>query len=148
MGKRSLGRWGKGSSTEPFAMVPKRMLKSEAWKDLPFSAMVAWLYLKSQKINKNCNEHIKLPYKTVAGLFSSRTYSKALKSLFSHGFIDIEERGGLMNRPTVYRLSDEWENWKKGLKWDGVDWVEDTDTIQYKKTLQSKAEQSRRSFKK
>ena len=126
-------------------MVPKRMLKSEAWKDLPFSAMVAWLYLKSQKTNKDCKEHIKLPYKAMAGLFSSSTYSKALKKLFSHGFMEIEERGGLMNRPTVYRLSDEWENWETGKEWNGEEWV---DIPKYNNSSKNEVGKSRRSFKK
>lgn len=124
MGKRPSGRWGKWSSSEPFAMVPKRMLRSGAWKDLTFSAMVAWLYFKAEKTNKDCNEHIQLPYNEVAEIFASETFSNAIKALLDNGFLDIEERGGLMKRPTVYRLIDEWENWEKGKRWDGVAWVD------------------------
>lgn len=112
MGKGPYGRKGKGIR-EPFIWLEKRLMESEAWLDLSSSAKVVYLYLKKQKINSDCREHIKLPYTDKDNIFSKQTFSTALKQLVSHGFIEIEELGGLEARPSVYRLSDNWETWDK-----------------------------------
>lgn len=113
MGKQS-GRRGKGTC-EPFVMLEKRLMESKAWLDLKRTpaAMVVYLYLKKQKRNSDCREHIKLPYNDKDNIFSNQTFSLALKKLVSHGFIEIEELGGLEGGASIYRLSDKWEDWDK-----------------------------------
>jgi hypothetical protein len=112
MGKRPLGRWGKGTH-EPFIMIYKRQLESGAWLDLSYPAMVAWIYLKKQKNTDDCEEHIKLPYGDPDNPLSKRTFARAIKELIQHGFIELEQKGGLMKRPNIYKLSDKWETWKE-----------------------------------
>ena len=112
MTKRPSGRHGKGTR-EPFIMIEKRLLESPAWKDLHSSSMITYFYLKKQKKNNNCGEYIVFPYENNPdNLFSSRTFSNSIKELVSHGFIEIENPGGLENNPSVYRLSDRWELWE------------------------------------
>ena len=111
MGNRPLGRRGKGTH-ESFVMLDGSLLESEAWQDLPPTAMIAYIYLKKQKKNRDCNEHIKLPYNDPDNIFSKQTFSRSIKELVHHGFIEIEQKGGLMKRPNIYRLSNNWEAWK------------------------------------
>ena len=112
MGQRRSGRRGKGTC-EAFIMIDKRLLEARAWLDLPLSAMVVYLYLKKQKINSDCNEHIKLPCYSTEHPISNHTFVRAIKKLVSHGFVELEEKGGLMKRANIYRLSDKWETWKR-----------------------------------
>ena len=117
MGKRYSGRRGKGTR-EPFVMISKRLLESPAWLDLSSNAKVIYIHLKKQKQNADCNEKIKLPYRDRReNPLSFRSFSRAIKALIEHGFVELEEKGGLERRPNVYRLSEKWEEWKEGTKY-------------------------------
>jgi len=101
-------------------MIAKRQLESKAWLDLSSSAKVAWIYLKKQKNTNDCGEHIKLPYGDPDNPLSKRTFARTIKELIQHGFIELEQKGGLMKRPNIYKLSDKWETWNKDTPYPNI----------------------------
>lgn len=102
----------KGSeSYEPYVKLDNSMTDSAAWTSLSDKAV--WVYIelkKSFNYKKGGYSHLILPYSKVSWRMCNGTFSKKIKELINYGFIKIVEYGGLPKRPTVYALSNGWEN--------------------------------------
>ena len=86
------------------------MTDSAAWTSLSFGAV--WVFIELKKsfdYNKGGNSHLILPYSKVKWKMNSRTFKLKKQELIDKGFIKVVEYGGLMNNPTVYALSNDWE---------------------------------------
>jgi predicted transcriptional regulator len=90
-------------------MLPRKMLRSEAWKDLNAAAKILYIYIKG-KYNGSNNGDIRLYYselKGVKGCSSSATVSKASKELQEKGWIKRKKLGGLYRYCNEYELTGE-----------------------------------------
>lgn len=86
------------------------MTDSAAWTSLSFGAV--WVYIELRKSfdpKKGGNSHLVLTYSEVSWKMNSRTFKSKKQELVDKGFIKEVDPGGLLNRPTVYALSNNWE---------------------------------------
>lgn len=95
---------------ESYVKLDNSMTESAAWTSLSFGAV--WVYIelrKSFEYNKGGNSHLVLPYSEVSWKMNARTFKSKKQELLDKGFIRVVKHGGLMNNPTVYALSSNWE---------------------------------------
>jgi hypothetical protein len=91
----------------PFAAILKEMLKSPAWEKLTNASRVAYVHLKAECKSSEAQD-ISLTYEKMKKIMYKRTYANALRQLETYGLIERTQRGGLFNRPNLFRLSEEW----------------------------------------
>jgi hypothetical protein len=66
---------------------------------------------KNNWVNTN-NGEIVFPYKEAKDYgFSGPSFTKALDELIEHGFIDMTFKGGLLNTPSRFAISNRWEKY-------------------------------------
>lgn len=96
--------------TEPYVKLDYGMLNSAAWTSLSPGAV--WVYIEMRKnfnFNKGGNSHLVLSYSMVTWKMNSRTYKVKKQELIDKGFIRVVEPGGLLNNPSIYALTNDWE---------------------------------------
>ena len=101
----------KNKGHKSFVMLPRKMLKSEEWKELSPAAKLFYIHLKG-KYNGSNNGQIRLYYSELAGvkgISSDSTISKAIKELESKGWIKRYEIGGLYRHFNEYELTGEYD---------------------------------------
>lgn len=109
----SRSRRGKFKSYKSFVMLPRKMLREEKWKNLSPAAKILYIYIKG-KYNGQNNGNIRLYYselKTVRGLSSSSTISKAFKVLEDEEFIKKTKLGGLFRYFCEYELTGKYDDY-------------------------------------
>jgi len=90
-----------------YQMIGREMLLCQEWKQFSPSAKLLYIYLKS-KHNGSNNGKIHLHYselKTVEGLCSPSTVSRAFKVLEKAGWIKKTKLGGLYRYQNLYELT-------------------------------------------
>lgn len=103
-------------SFERYVKLDEEMTETAAWTALSDGAI--WNYIelrKSFNSKKGGNERLVLPYSKVAWRMSKGTYTKRMRELVEHGFVDVVDPGGLPRRPTVYRLSEKWKEFSRKI---------------------------------
>lgn len=107
-----------------FVAIPKEMLYSRAYQDLPASAAKALPYFL-WKIGVKTKSALDDPtrfitpvdftYKEAEGLgFRRSTFSNVLKAWVGYGFVDPVSKGGLRgfgHTSSLFRLSQRWIHW-------------------------------------
>jgi hypothetical protein len=86
------------------------MRESKAWKDLDIYARDLYHYMKS-KYNFNNENNISCTYEEGMELMSKASFTKAMDSLISHGFIKIIRNGRNLRQPNIYGFSDLWKQY-------------------------------------
>jgi len=100
----SIAKRGRNRNHKSFVMLPRKMLRSEIWKDLNPASKLFYIHLKG-KYNGSNNGEIRLHYselKGVKGISSPSTINKAIKELEEKGWIERKEPGGLYRRPNKF----------------------------------------------
>jgi hypothetical protein len=94
-----------------FVMLPRKMLRSEEWKELSPAAKLFYVHLKG-KYNGSNNGEIRLYYSEldgIKGLSSPATKSKASKELQEKGWIERTKIGGLFRFFNNYKLTGKYD---------------------------------------
>jgi len=100
----------KSERVEPYVMVELHQMESAAWTAL--SDRAVWLYLelrKQFKAKEGGYSHLILPYSEVRWRMSRTSICDGMAELCKFGFIKVVEAGGLLRKPSVYALSEEWK---------------------------------------
>ena len=99
----------------PFVAVRKDMLRDPEWRKLSFSAMVLYLYMRA-KFNTKTLGTVSLPYSEMKDMMSSKTVSKAFKTLEEKGWIKKTKQGGMYGGACIYEFSGPYRHfwYKKG----------------------------------
>jgi len=100
----------------PFTGIEDAILESQAWESITCAARVAYLHIRKDDKGYNRTE-LKLPYSQAEKLMGRKTFTRAIRMLVDHGFITINQPGGLMQHCTEYGLSDQWRYWKPPPMW-------------------------------
>lgn len=109
-----MGRYRNKKRTNPFVMVAKDMLQSEAWLSLTNAARVAWLHLEADYNGAPDKEnHLRLTYSQAERLMARRTFARAIRELQEKGFITKTRHGGLYNNCSEYGRNHDWRKWKR-----------------------------------
>ena len=96
-----------------FVMLPRKMLRSQEWKDLGSAAKILYVHLKG-KYNGHNNGKIRLYYselKGIQGLLSPSTVSKAFKELEEESWIKRTKLGGLYRTNNEYELTGNFDDY-------------------------------------
>ncbi len=96
-----------------FVMLPRKMLRSQEWKNLGPAAKILYIHLKG-KYNGNNNGEIRLYYselKGIQGLLSPSTVSKAFKELEEEGWIKRTQLGGFYRCINEYELTGTFDDY-------------------------------------
>jgi len=107
-----MGR-GRKPKAPPFVALTRKLLHSQAYKDLTNGELRLYLHVKSGYIPGN-NGKIKLTYssmKGVTGLSSKFAVGAALKGLIEKEWITRIQLGGLYRKPTTYALTWKYDTW-------------------------------------
>lgn len=88
----------------PFVMLERATLKSQEWRQLSHSEMIAYIYIKKNYLGYN-NGEISFRYSEIRGIMSPATLSKALKGLTSKGWIEKTKHGGMFRYYCLYKLT-------------------------------------------
>jgi len=105
----SISKRSRNKGHKSFVMLPRQMLRGEAWKELTPAAKILYVYLKG-KYNGINNGGIKLYYselKGVNGISSPNTVSRAFRELEEKGWIKRTKIGGLYRHYNEYELTGE-----------------------------------------
>lgn len=104
----------------PFVPMTWEMLNSMAYHHLPFSASKALpFFLGKVQVPygdpRKFNTEFKFSYPEGKRLgFTFPTFSKAIRAVIGHGFVDLVEAGGLKGRGggyNIFRLSKRWRDY-------------------------------------
>ncbi len=104
--------------SQNFVMLDRDILYGKVYTDLPHSAARLVPYFRGKvkcanQDNKLYRETFEFTYREAKYLgFSASTFSKGIKSLVSHGFIDRVRVGncfGDVKNSSIYRLSQRWK---------------------------------------
>jgi DNA-binding HxlR family transcriptional regulator len=113
--ERGIQHRRKPGNTHPIAAIEKRVLDSEAYADLTFAARAALIEL-AKALPKGGNGHVFIARaKWAAAGFSSKTVTRALAELVSHGIIYKTKSGGIGRGCSTYALT-----WLPITKKDGL----------------------------
>ena len=96
-----------------FVAIPRKMLRSDAWKGLSAASKILYIHLKG-KYNGQNNGEIRLYYselKGVKGCSSPQTVSNASKELQEKGWIKRKKIGGLYRHNNEYELTGEYDGY-------------------------------------
>ena len=96
-----------------FVMLPRKMLRSEEWKELSPAAKLFYIHLKG-KYNGRNNGEIRLYYselKGIKGISSPSTISAANKELEEKGWIKRTILGGLYRTINEYKLTGNFDDY-------------------------------------
>jgi len=96
-----------------FVMLPRKMIRSQEWKNLGPAAKILYIHLKG-KYNGHNNGEIRLYYselKGIQGLLSPSTVSKAFKELEEEGWIKRTKLGGLYRTINEYELTGNFDDY-------------------------------------
>jgi hypothetical protein len=96
----------KSKKSRNFAMIHKKTVESNEWKDLSSSAKLIYIYLK---VKYNGHNNGKISFKYHVSEFSSSTTSRSLKELISKGWISKTKHGGLYRYYCLYKLTGAYD---------------------------------------
>jgi len=99
----------KSERVDPYVMVEHYQMDSAAWTAL--SDRAVWLYLELKKQFKKAqggDSHLILPYSEVSWRMSRSSFCSGMAELCKYGFTKVVEAGGLLRKPSVYAVSQEW----------------------------------------
>lgn len=91
--------------------LERKLLHSQAWKDLPGSEKILYLHIKA-RYDSNNNGKIIMPYTAmsdVQGCSSPAAVSAAFKGLIEKGWIERTQAGGLYRKINKYGLTWKWD---------------------------------------
>jgi hypothetical protein len=91
-----------------FVMLERATLRSQEWKSLSHSEMIAYIYVK-YNYNGGNNGQIPLTYKELKGVLAPATLSEALKGLITKGWIEKTKHGGLYRYYCHYKLTGKYD---------------------------------------
>jgi hypothetical protein len=114
----------------PFVPLPWDMLNHKAYKELPFAASKALPYFLG-KVKMDYNDPNRLTtefsfsFREALSLgFALGTFSKVIRDLVKHGFLDPIDKGGLRGEcksNNLFCLSDRWKSFDQ-TDFQFVDW--------------------------
>ena len=84
------------------------LTSSEAMRNLPPSAFKVLIYMKMESAGK---KQFEFPYAKYRSFMTKPTFSKALKDLVSHGFVDVVQNNRNLRKPNVYAFSERWKGY-------------------------------------
>jgi len=94
-------------------MLPRKMIRSQEWKNLGPAAKILYIHLKG-KYNGHNNGEIRLYYselRGIQGLLSPSTVSKAFKELEEEGWIKRTKLGGFYRCINEYELTGNFDDY-------------------------------------
>jgi len=97
------------SKSPPFTMIRHDLLKDPQWRQLPSSAKIIYIYLRS-KFNYRTLSEVTLAYSEVKDMMSSKTISRAFKELIEGGWIQKTKKGGLYGGVCTYTFSGPYKD--------------------------------------
>jgi len=95
-----------------FVALPRKTLRSEAWRELIPAAKLFYIHLKG-KYNGHNNGEIRLYYSELRGnkgISSPSTISKASEELENKGWIERAKKGGLYRYYNEYKLTGKFDD--------------------------------------
>jgi hypothetical protein len=106
----------KASTKHPYAAIEHRVIDSEAYADLTFSAR-SLLTLMARQLTKDNNGHLQATYSYLRrfGFDSERTVGRAVKELVAHGFVYRTRSGGYQQGAAQYAVT-----WLSVTRKDGL----------------------------
>ncbi len=99
----------KSERVPPYIKLEHYQMNTAAWTAL--SDRAVWLYLelrKQFKPKEGGDSHLVLPYSEVRWRMSRTSFCDGMAELCKYGFTKVVEAGGLLRRPSVYAISQEW----------------------------------------
>jgi len=106
----------RASKKHPYAAIEHRVIDSDAYADLTFSAR-SMLVLLSRQLNKDNNGHLQATskYMKPLGFGSERTICRAIQELITHGFVCRTRMGGYQQGASKYAVT-----WLSITKKEGI----------------------------
>lgn len=89
-------------------MLDRKLLKSQAWKDLTHTEKIAYIYLKCAYTGDN-NGHLHLTKEEMSGILSKNAFYSAIKGLVEKEWVSYVQKGGLLKQPNIYRLTEKFD---------------------------------------
>lgn len=102
----------KKNKLPPFVYITKKMLSSDAFKELSNTSRIALLLLRAQ-LKSHDQKEVIYPYSHAQEYMKRDTFARAIKKLEKMGFIKKTQYGGLYRKTNVYTFTDAWEEYKK-----------------------------------
>ena len=103
----------RNKSHKSFVMLPRKMLRSQEWKELSPAAKLFYIHLKG-KYNGHNKGEIRLYYselRGIKGISSPSTISTANKELQEKGWIKRTKLGGLYRFINEYELTGNFDDY-------------------------------------
>lgn len=90
----------------PYAATEHRVIDSEAYADLTYSAR-SLLTMLTRQLTKDNNGYLNATYSLLKryGFDSDRTITRAINELISHGFVWRTRQGGYQQGPSLYAVT-------------------------------------------
>jgi hypothetical protein len=98
----------KRKKSPPFVMIPKEMIRSEAWKSLSHYSVRTYIEIAA-KYNGNNERNLSYTYQEAEMIMNRRTFKKGIDELVEFGFIDVIRSGRLNRVCNLYALSRRWQ---------------------------------------